>query len=168
MSIDSFDLRNPLDYEELVCFLPPLASVVVGDDSSLTSSAFQDIFLTVRYPANVKYQELPLDKLEGTLISLQLRLLKQWVEIAPLIDLNVLSLDQPIKVVEFGDSMADWLVTLNVRVEIAFNAEFEEELDNTLSNAKFKVAAKLYSETIQPGFSTTKRSQGELVTNLQP
>lgn len=126
--IASFDLRQPIEYGEWVCFLPPLANLSIRDGDSPNAVAIQDIHLSVRYRADTRYIDLPLEDIEGVVVSFQLRLLNEYQSIAPLSSLIVLQIADTIKVSEYGDGMADWLVSMVFAVELTWVPELEPVL----------------------------------------
>lgn len=112
LTIDTWELRNPIDYNRTNGFIPPLQGIICKDDSLGTCMANQDIYLTTRYRGDLKYDQLPLGQLEQLYSTIGARLSSTYASIAPLIDFELLSVPECIQVTEYGDDLADWLITL--------------------------------------------------------
>jgi hypothetical protein len=113
MVVDSWELRNPTIYGKLNAYLPPLQALDYSTDDLGTCSAIQDLYLTLRYRGDARYEELPLGSLEQLHLMLTRRLVTTWQDIADLSDLVPLAVNEALRVEEYGDGEeADWLVTL--------------------------------------------------------
>ena len=112
MLVNTWDLRNPLVYSTINGFIPPLQSLVYVNDSVGSVVALQDFYLTSRYPATIKYADLPLGQLEQTYVTIARRLSLEYLSLAALTDFDMLPVPDSIQVIEYGDGLADWLVTL--------------------------------------------------------
>lgn len=110
--VDSWELRNPTVYGTLNAFIPPLRSIEYLDDSSGLATAIQDFYITSRYRGDTSYDSLPIGTREQLYTSIQYRLVAEYASIAPLVDLTSLKVENPVQVMEYGDGLADWLVTL--------------------------------------------------------
>lgn len=150
LRITSFDLKQPTDYENIICFLPPLSNITITEGSYDVGTAVQEVYLTIRYLGDLKYVDLPLAEAEGLIVSLQLLLATGFSNIADLKQLTLLDIEEPIKVSEYGDGMADWLMTLRVAMQIVFIAEPEGALDYPNSDTVVKLSANLYTEHLEP------------------
>lgn len=177
----SFDLRQPIDYGEWVCYLPPLANINYNVNASDTALAVQDIVLTIRYRADTKYSDLPLNRMEALAIAIQTRLAREYGDLGDLVKLDVLSLPAPITVSEYGDGLADWLVQLAFAVEIGWNPEIEQGLFPARPPlpAITSIESGLYTERFQADPRTpqpperqlnplTRSKYGEIKTKLNP
>jgi hypothetical protein len=118
--VDTWELRNPTVYGTINAFIPPLRAIEYVNDTAKTATAIQDIYLTSRYRGDTSYDLLPLGVLEQLNATLQYRLSTGFLDIAPIIDLECLKVDNPVQVMEYGDGLADWLVTLELSVGITF------------------------------------------------
>lgn len=118
--VDTWELRNPLKYNTINGFLPPLAEVSFLDGSVGEANAVQDIYLTSKYTGDLKYDQLPIGQLEQTYITIQRRLTREFGAIAPLTQMEVVTVPNCIQVSEDGVEMADWLVTLMFSCRISW------------------------------------------------
>jgi hypothetical protein len=127
VSINTYELRDPLVDSEVAAFLPPLRNIKHSDDTNgvPTASAVQDIFLTTRYPNTIKYSQLPLALTEGAYSTLCQYLLKDFQSIADLNDAYLVEAEQPIQVTEIGDEDGDWLITTAIMLYITWTPEPE-------------------------------------------
>jgi hypothetical protein len=136
ITIDSWDLHEPLYPGITHAFLPPLRSFmlkVVGNND-IIAEAVQEIWLTTMYPRELKYQQLPLNTIEGAYSSLCQKILMEHTKIANIIDLDIGHTQhinqQPIQVIEYGDDQADWLIRLCIVAAIKWTPELEDDADN--------------------------------------
>lgn len=150
VDIESYDLRQPTEYGKFICFIPPLNAVSLGDTSTRIGTAIQQVYLTIRYRGDIRYVDLPLASIEGMLLSLQLLAIRDYTSIAPVTTVNVLSVAEPIKVSEYGDGLADWLVVTQLDLEIVFVAEPEDTLAPSVSSTNVRVEAGLFTEHLTP------------------
>lgn len=116
--IATWELRNPTEYNSTNGFLPPLQSIVSNSDALGTCSANQDIYLTTRFRGDVKYDQLPLGQLEQLYAMVGRGLIAGYAGIAPLADFDLLPVVDSIQIVEYGDDLGDWLVTLVFSMQI--------------------------------------------------
>lgn len=121
--VDTWDLRNPVTYNTWNVFTPPLRSIIHNSDQLGTVEAEQDIYLTIRYTGETRYQDLPIGNLEQLYVTVLYKLQHEWASIAPLLEFQTLSLVDGIHIQEYGDELADWLVTLAFSVKLAWVAE---------------------------------------------
>jgi hypothetical protein len=110
--VDTWDLRNPIVYATTNGFIPPLQSISFANDQVGEATAIQDFYLTSRYSAETKYNDLPIGQLEQTYITITRRLSLEYLSIAGLTQLDMITVADAIQVIEYGDGHADWLVTL--------------------------------------------------------
>jgi hypothetical protein len=110
--IDSWELRNPVVYNTTNGFIPPLSAITFDDGSTEIASAVSDFYLTTRYPSSLKYDQLPLATLEQLYTSIVLRLNAEYSGIAPLMEFSMSPINECIQVQEYGDDVADWLITM--------------------------------------------------------
>jgi hypothetical protein len=118
--VDTWELRNPLKYNTINGFIPPLTSVAYVDGSSGEATGIQDFYLSSKYSGDTKYDALPIGQLEQTYVTIQRRLSLDYPTIAPLSNLEILLVPDCIQVAEDGEGMADWLVTLIFSCNIAW------------------------------------------------
>lgn len=150
IKVSSYDLRQPTEYGEWICHIPPLANIAVVEGISYKAMAVQDIYFTIRYRADSRYIDLPLNNVEGLLMSLQLKALGEWEDIATLSDLRVLNVNDPVRVSEYGDGMADWLVTMVLSLELNWIPELEPELGTPELPTITRIDTGLYTEHLAP------------------
>lgn len=120
MVVDTWELRNPIVYGTTNAFLPPLMNVSYLDGDVGEANAVQDIYLTSKYNGDIKYDQLPIGQLEQTYITLQRKLVLEYASIAPLTQLEVITVPDCIQVIEDGQELADWLVTLVLSCKISW------------------------------------------------
>lgn len=120
MLVDTWELRNPIAYGKTNAFLPPLMNVSFLDGDVGEANAVQDIYLTSKYNGDIKYDLLPIGQLEQTYITLQRKLALEYTSIAPLTQLDIITVPDSIQVVEDGQELADWLVTLVLSCKISW------------------------------------------------
>ena len=131
--INTWELRNPEVVGETAGFLPPLRLIkhYIGESGQAEAEATQEIYITTRYSRDFKYSELPLPQIEGVYSSLCQDLLKDHQSIVPGLDLTInpsahhMVLVDPIQVQEYGDDLADWLVTMVFYVILKWMPEVE-------------------------------------------
>lgn len=110
--VDSWELRNPTVYGTLNAFIPPLRMIEFPNNDDRIALAIQDFYITSRYRGDAAYDTLPLGILEQLHANIQYRLSLEYGSIAPLVSLEVSKVENPVQVMEYGDGLADWLVTL--------------------------------------------------------
>lgn len=120
MLVDTWELRNPIVYGTTNAFLPPLMNVSYIDGDIGEANAVQDIYLTSKYNGDIKYDLLPIGQLEQTYITLQRKLTLEYQSIAPLTRIEVITVPDCIQVIEDGQELADWLVTLILSCKISW------------------------------------------------
>jgi hypothetical protein len=120
MVVDSWELRNPTEYGKLNAFIPPLQSINFNDDEVGRAFAVQDFYLTYRYRGDILYVDLPLGVLEQRYVTLCRRLVREFKAIAPIESLELLPAKDAIQVSEYGDSKADWLITMVISAQISW------------------------------------------------
>lgn len=120
--VDSWELRNPTEYNKVNAFLPPLQNIIHNSDQVGSCNANQDIYLTVRYRGDLKYDELPLGDIEQLYSMVAVGLNRGYADIAPLLDFDLLPVPDSVQVQEYGDGLADWLVTLVFTMNISWLA----------------------------------------------
>lgn len=118
--VDSWDLRNPTEYAKTNAFISPLQNLTFINGETDFCVANQDIYITTRYRGDTKYDQLPLGSLEQLYSAVAQRLVLTFTDIAPLRALELVAVPECISVVEYGDDMADWLVTLMFSVNISW------------------------------------------------
>lgn len=118
--VDSWELRNPTEYGTTNGFISPLQGLVYVDDQTGTCTANQDIYLTSRYSGDILYADLPLGNLEQLYTMVARKLVTGYGDIAPLLALEMLSVADCISIAEYGDDIADWLVTLTFSMNISW------------------------------------------------
>ena len=122
--VDSWELRNPTSYEKVNAFIPPLQAISFQNNQIEQVSATQDFYLTIRYRGEYTYDSLPIGKYEQLYTDIVRRLQLNYKSIADLLDLQVLTVDNPIQVSEYGDdSTGDWLVVLVFKMGIVWLPE---------------------------------------------
>lgn len=120
MLIDTWELRNPITYNTTNAFLPPLMNISYLDGDIGEANGVQDIYLTSKYNGDTKYDQLPIGQLEQTYITLQRKLSTEYTSIAPLTQLDIITVPDSIQVIEDGQELADWLVTLVISCKISW------------------------------------------------
>lgn len=123
MLVDTWDLRNPIVYGTINGFIPPLQSILFDNGAAGEATALQDFYLTSRYSADTKYADLPIGSLEQTYTTICRRLSMEYVNLAPLLTFDILPVQDNIQVIEYGDGLADWLVTLVFSCRISWVVE---------------------------------------------
>ena len=118
--IDTWELRNPTEYNKTNGFLPPLQSIHNLTDAIGTCTANQDIYLTTRFRGDILYDQLPLGRLEQLYSMVGLSLIREYAGIAPLLDFQMVPVTDSIQVIEYGDNLGDWLVTLVFSMDISW------------------------------------------------
>jgi hypothetical protein len=118
--VDSWDLKNPTEYQKTNGFIPPLQNISFNKDDIGSATANQDFYLTTRYSGEIKYNSLPLGKLEQLYTSICRRLTLTYANIAPLTDLRLLTVGDGIQIQEYGDGLADWLITMVFSVDLTW------------------------------------------------
>lgn len=109
--IDTWELRNPLVYGTNNGFIAPLQGLTYLDDTQGTAQATQDIYITSLYSEDTLYHQLPLGSIEQEYLMLCRKLSLQYREVADLQELQVIPVEDAIQVTEYGDNLADWLIT---------------------------------------------------------
>lgn len=120
MLIDTWELRNPIVYDTTNAFLPPLMNISYLDGDIGEANGVQDIYLTSKYNGDTQYDRLPIGQLEQTYITLQRKLSTEYTSIAPLTQLDIITVPDSIQVIEDGQELADWLVTLVISCKISW------------------------------------------------
>jgi hypothetical protein len=110
--IDSWQLRNPVVYNKTNGFIPPLSAIRYDDGNTDVATCVSDFYLTTRYPSSLLYDQLPLANWEQLYVSIAMRLKLEYASIAPLLGIEVSAVNECIQVQEYGDEIADWLVTM--------------------------------------------------------
>lgn len=123
MRVDTWDLRNPIVYGTINGFIPPLQSVLYDNSASNEATAIQDFYLTSRYSADTKYADLPVGQLEQTYTTICRRLSLEYLSLADLLLFDILPVADNIQIVEYGDGLADWLVTMVFSCRISWVVE---------------------------------------------
>ena len=120
MVIDTWELRNPVEYNKTNGFIPPLQAIHNLADSIGTCTANQDIYLTTRFRGDILYDQLPLGQLEQLYSMVGQGLIREYAGIAPLLDFQMLPVADSIQVIEYGDNLGDWLITLVFSMNITW------------------------------------------------
>lgn len=120
MLVDTWELRNPIVYNTINAFLPPLMNISYLDGDVGEANGVQDIYLTSKYDGVLKYDSLPIGQLEQTYITLQRKLALEYTSIAPLTQLDIITVPDSIQVMEDGQDYADWLVTIVLSMRISW------------------------------------------------
>ncbi|MFB2876842.1 hypothetical protein [Floridanema aerugineum] len=126
-SADGWYLEAPDMPGMTQAFLPPLTDVnyTTDDTGVLVGSGTQQFYMVFRYP-NGLYQQLAIDQLEGIHSTLSIWIATEWGDIADLIDLRLVRVDQPVSVNEATDSTEDWVIQLSWLFQLSWVAEAEE------------------------------------------
>jgi hypothetical protein len=120
MLVNTWELRNPVVYNTINAFLPPLMNISFLDGAVGEANAIQDIYLTSKYDGVTKYADLPIGELEQQYITIQRKMVLEFSSIAPLTQLEVITIPDAIQVIEDGEGLADWLVTMVFSVKISW------------------------------------------------
>lgn len=123
MLVSTWDLRNPTVYGSINGFIPPLQSILFDNSAAGEATALQDFYLTSRYPAETKYADLPLGNLEQTYTTICRRLSQEYGSLAPLLTFDILPVADNIQVIEYGEGLADWLVTMVFSCRLAWGVD---------------------------------------------
>lgn len=118
--IDTWELRNPTEYNKTNGFIPPLQNVHNNTDQIGSCTANQDIYITTRYRGDLLYDQLPLGQLEQAYTMVGHNFIKSYADIAPLLDFQMIPVADCIQVNEYGDNLGDWLVTMVFSMNITW------------------------------------------------
>lgn len=152
MLVDTWELRNPLVYNTINAFLPPLTDISFLDGAVGEANAVQDIYLTSKYDGVTRYTDLPIGELEQRYITIQRKLVLEYASIAPLTQLEVITVPDAIQVIEDGEGLADWLVTLVFSVRVSWIPEptlLPGEVDKPVTGIK-TLNTGLFTSKLKP------------------
>lgn len=144
--VDSWELSTPIVPGTTVGYIEPLRDIVYDYRGQLEGRASQHIYLLCRYPANLKYHQLPLNELEGLHSTVSQLLLQDWLAF-DIEDLEYSMLDQPIKVMETGDNLGEWVIELHWLARFTWTPELETT-NNDLGIGLYRVNFNLYREAL--------------------
>lgn len=142
---DSWELSTPISPGKTVGYIEPLRDVDYSFKEQLTASASQHIYLLCRYPSTLMFDQLPLNTLEGLHSNISQYLLMDWLTFG-IESLEYSMLDQPIKVMESGDGMGEWVVELHWLARFTWLPELETNDDTGIS--LYRVNFALYREML--------------------
>lgn len=145
--VDTWELRNPTEYGTLNGFIPPVQKIRFTDTDPGQVSALSDFYLTTRYRADSKYADLPLGNMEQLHATISRRLSLEYASIAPLLEFEMLAVDDPVQVMEYGDRQADWLVTLSFTAALVWIPDITPLPGDVPGNTiVYNLKADLYTE----------------------
>ena len=112
VTVDHWNLEHP-EIGEVVGFLPPLRNLTytVDEPGDTQATGVQDFFVSLRYPRDKRYHELPLATLEGAYQTLSILMLHRYGSLG-ITSCEAVALSDPLNVQETGPAPGEWLVTL--------------------------------------------------------
>ena len=139
---DTWELRSPESPGSSSAMLPPIRNLTLETKGhqQYFCTLVQDFFYQLRYPESSLYHQLPIGTIEGIHGTFSLRLLKSWSDLGELLGLNLLKVEEPVRVSETEGG--EWLVTLHWAFEVEFYLDPEVTLDTPYLLNKLVVGVK--------------------------
>lgn len=137
-----FDPEQPWQFESnTVGFLPPLTNIDINLDNpkEARQRCTQELFVLVRFNRNLKYHEIPLNKIEGMWTTVGALVAANWNKILPaeiqaargITSIQTAAREYPITVNPVGEKDSDWIVTLSWSWHVNWLVDLEEgEISN--------------------------------------
>jgi len=132
----TWDTSKPWQFSgNTVGYLPPLRSVdyTTVDPKTIKGRGIQELFVLARFDRNYKFDQLPVEKIEGLHCTLCLAATLVWQSILPdeprgLTDVTTAATEYPVTFRPAGDRNSDWVCEIHWQFIIEWLADAEEGL----------------------------------------